>query len=235
MLCAAISLDAQVHTKRQLYKWGDDCLRKRNYECAENAFRKLLEKEQDPARLSQCYNNLGYACRETGRHAEAMEYYTAATEKDPGNWRAWSNIGNALLSDERYTEALENFTKAVENGADDNVRQNRAYTYQKLRMWDEAASDYEQLMERNPRDFRAVLNLASVLINRGDNEKAAEYADRAIALNEKSASAYVTKGIALLNLRDRAAARESFERAVALGSDNPPLAGFLEKCNEQPN
>lgn len=231
-LCLLTVAAAQAQTKKQLYKWGQECLNRGNYECAENAYRKLLVKEADDVLLSRCYVNLGFACHKQGRQSEAMKHYEMAAEKDPGNWRAWGSMATMLYNDERYTEALPYYEKAVENGGDNNLRRHRAFVYDELKMWLEAIEDYEYLLRENARDYRTMRNLAGIMINIGDNEKALEYADRAIAVNDGYAAAYVARGIALLNMKRKPEAKEAFEKASSLGSDNKRLPGLIEKCED---
>lgn len=229
-ICLLPVVAVQAQSKKQLYKWGQECLNRRNYECAENAYRKLLAKETDEIMLAQCYVNLGLACSEQGRQAEAMEYYGIAAGKDPTNWRAWGNMAFMLYNDERYSESLPYFDEAVRNGGDDRIRRQRAFVYYELKMWDEAIADCNYILGKNPDDYRTMRNLAGILINRGDNEEALEYADRAIALNSGYAAAHVTKGTALLNMKRKAEAKEAFEKASSLGSDNKRLPDLIKKC-----
>ena len=77
--------------------------------------------------------NLAESLRKRGRFEEALGYYRAAIDADPGNALAYAGMGDALVRLERYGEALKNLDRALALGLTrDTVRTLREVALERL-------------------------------------------------------------------------------------------------------
>ncbi|MFW5926041.1 MAG: DUF4388 domain-containing protein [Myxococcota bacterium] len=80
-----------------------------------------------------------------------------------------------------------------------------------------AMQTYEKAVEANPDGAEALSELGFLVLNRGNNKKAAEYARRAAELNPKDSKAWITLGAALQALRDESGAKKAYRSCVDEG------------------
>lgn len=119
------------------------------------------------------------------------------------NW-AWCEGGDPILSIKGCTALIQSFTETRNNLA--IAHSNRGITYSDKGNFDRAIADYEQALKLNP-DLAPVLNslawdLATMpSADRRDGSRAVQFAERAIALNDRepgffdsAAAAYAETG-----------------------------------------
>ena len=70
------------------------------------------------------YFNLGTLAEESGRLAEAMEYYRMALQYSPSYFDAHYNLGVLLASQNRNDEAIEHFRAALQVKPNDTAARN---------------------------------------------------------------------------------------------------------------
>jgi tetratricopeptide (TPR) repeat protein len=85
---------------------------------------------------------------------------------------------------------------------------------------------YEQAVAANPNGGEALTELSWLLLQRGKNGAAAEYAARAVKVNPTSAKAWVTLGAARQTLGDRSAAMKAYRSCVEQGEG----ARYVSQC-----
>ncbi len=81
----------------------------------------------------------------------------------------------------------------------------------------EAATLFEQVLARAPRNSTALAALSDIAFDRGEHEAAARYARQAIQADPEIAEYHARLGDALVKLRRRGEAAASYERALELG------------------
>ena len=82
--------------------------------------------------------------------------------------------------------------------------------------WDHAEATLKQLAEKNPKLSGVFLNLGIVYRNKGDNEKAADAFNRAIAANPKNVDAYNQLAVLKREAGDFTAAENLYQKALAV-------------------
>jgi DNA-binding response OmpR family regulator len=88
-----------------------------------------------------------------------------------------------------------------------------------------AEQTYEKAIEANPNGAKALSELSFMLLNRGKNSEAAEYARRAAGLDPTDSKAWITLGAALQALRDRDGAMDAYRNCVEHGEGK-----FVSQC-----
>ena len=76
---------------------------------------------------------------------------------------------------------------------------------------------YEEALAANPNGVEALTELAWFRLNRGQNEQAAQYAERASTLDPTNSKAWITLGAARQALGNASGAREAYQACVDQG------------------
>jgi tetratricopeptide (TPR) repeat protein/predicted Ser/Thr protein kinase len=119
-------------------------------------------------------------------HERALAAFRRALDRQPGSAGAWRRMGATLLSLGRDDEALDALRRALELAPEDPgalAAMGRALFIGKGRLR-EAASYFEQALEREPQAGWFALQLAHCLTLAGDLDAAEEFARRAARLQE---------------------------------------------------
>jgi tetratricopeptide (TPR) repeat protein len=86
--------------------------------------------------------------------------------------------------------------------------------------WEEAAKAFAEAIDAQPKDPVAYINFGNVLTAVGDTERAMNFYDKAISLDENATAAYYSKGSVYYDNQDFDEARKMFELAMKKGLDN---------------
>jgi CheY-like chemotaxis protein len=89
----------------------------------------------------------------------------------------------------------------------------------------EALALYEKALVSAPNDPALLARMAFNHLNRGDNQRAADFAQRAAAVDPQSSEAWIVLGAALDGLGNRPGARDAYKRCVELGKGE-----YVEEC-----
>ncbi len=84
---------------------------------------------------------------------------------------------------------------------------------------------YEQAEALDPNAPEVLSHLAFDYLNRGDNQRAADYASRAVAVDPHSSEGWIVLGAARHALGDARAARDAYRKCVELGTGE-----YVEEC-----
>ena len=154
---------------------------------------------------------------------------------------------DAFMENARKLEAAGDCVKAAEE-ARSAVEVDPAYAGAHLLMgrcamkaekWTDARTAFARAHELNPADFEAVSNLARISLLTGEVDKAAEYGDKALAIQPDSVEMKVVKGNVLMRRQEFMAARQVLEEAVKAEPDNEEavvgLASAYLSSNELSN
>jgi protein O-mannosyl-transferase len=140
----------------------------------------------DPNSLT-AYNELGAFYTKHERLAEAKAAFLKVLELNPRNVIGHSNLGQVYLQMDALTEAEREFKQAlaldpqVENGYSD-----LATVYIKSRQFAMAESLLDRALSLAPKDPVANYCLAVCHFAKGDNDRALQFMDRAVALGFKA-------------------------------------------------
>lgn len=86
--------------------------------------------------------------------------------------------------------------------------------------WEEAAKAFAEAIDAHPEDPVAYINFGNVLTAVGDSERAINFYDKAISLDENATAAYYSKGSVYYDNQNFEDARKMFELAMKKGLDN---------------
>ncbi len=145
--------------------------------------------ELDP-KSAQVHHALGRLFQMEGDYDLADEYFKRAISLDPNFTQAQNTYGAFLYSQERYEEAIEHLIIA----ADDRLYQNRAQVfenlgvcYNKLGNADAAQKAFFRATQLNPRQSRALLELAEIRYSQKNFVEARSYYRRHTSGSSQSA------------------------------------------------
>lgn len=185
--CLAESADAA----RSNAKLGLDYLAKGLYAPAKD---RLLDAIHENPHIAAGWYSMGYYSEKTGDFSNAEKYYLKAISVQPHSGSAKNNYGTFLCRRGRYQESIKQFISAAEE-------QNYLYVagaYQNaatcaLRMGDKslAMKYFNKTIENNPNVPFALLNLAKLNHEKGDDTAAEKYFldFEKIALSDKNPAA----------------------------------------------
>ena len=86
--------------------------------------------------------------------------------------------------------------------------------------WEEAAKAFAEAIDAQPEIPVAYINFGNVLTAVGDTERAMNFYDKAISLDENATAAYYSKGSVYYDNQNFEDARKMFELAMKKGLDN---------------
>src|SRR5262249_7054625 len=127
-------------------------------------------------------NNLGLALQGDGQGERAAAAYRAALAVEPGHRQALANLAHLLCNLRRYPEAAAlcaEFVRRYPEGdatilIDWGICQHHAHAY------DEAEASFRRALALAPGDALILTNFGSVLVDRGDFERADEALTQAL-------------------------------------------------------
>jgi tetratricopeptide (TPR) repeat protein len=115
------------------------------------------------------YNHLGNYFLNQRDYAQALSYYDKVIAIDPRYHKPYGNRGVVHLQERNYDAAIADFTIVIAlNPADAaGAFNNRGYAYLQLHDLDAALMDFHRAIVRDPQNFRAYMNRATVYKNIG--------------------------------------------------------------------
>jgi len=187
---------------------------------AEQGYRSALEQAPN---LLPALTHYAYLARSTGRLELALTLGARATSAAPRDADTWVLHANLCSETDRLEDAIAGYGRALE--ADPR---HRAALYNLgvalARAGDPRASAavLGQLVEVAPDDPDAWTRLAAVHLDEGKPEKAIDCAQRALALDGRSAPALNELGLALVDLGRFDDARRHYQAAIEAAPDFSP-------------
>lgn len=183
----------------------------------------------DPAAVALVAQaNTQYAA---GNIAGAIESYTDALRKAPGEGVVYLNRGNAYLYKPDFRAALADANKAIELKASplEDAYTVRGTAKAGLGDYDGGIADCNRALKINPKAWLAYNNRANNKLRKRDYAGALADGTKALALNPNSAIGYYNRGFARTNLGDQAGALADWQKAVAIQASfgaelNPKIA-----------
>jgi tetratricopeptide (TPR) repeat protein len=185
---------------------------------AEDAFERAIGINPDS---TKAWSNLSRIQLARGDKVAALASVHRAVEADPTNAEAWRDLGNMRFAAKDYRESASAFQKIVELGkaiAGDEVHLGESLM--RLGQVDAATEALLAAEKLEPENARALLGLAMLWGQRGDNKQALEYAERAVNKEPGNGAAWSSKGYALVRLGRYPEAVAAMQTAVKLAPDS---------------
>lgn len=164
------------------------------------------------------------ALHELGRDNDALFDYDAALALAPRDEDLWHNFGVSLLGLDAVDDALLAFARALDiNPNYATAAESAAFAESRRGRFPEAIAYCERLLEKDPRNQRALRLKADALLAVRRFDAALETYDAALRLSPRDVALLINRSTALLSLNRRDEAFASAKEALAC-DDNAPLA-----------
>lgn len=189
-----------------------------------------MESAAKGAELKKIFEE-GVAFSSAGKHAEAIERFTAATAISPNCFDCYNNIGYTQSQLKDWDKAEAAYKKSVEIKPDDAAAYNGLATvYNAQRKFDLAAEVSAKATELSSNlsaaggasgSADALYNQGVILWNGGKIAEAKKSFEGAVQANPSHAEAHYQLGMALVNEGNLAGAATEFEAYLKLTPDGP--------------
>lgn len=176
----------------------------------------------------------GVALSSAGKHAEAIEKFTAGTVANPACVECYNNIGYSYAQMKDYDKAEAAYKKASELKPDNSTAWNGlANIYNAQRKFDLAVEASKKATDLSADsslpgggggNADAMYNQGVILWNGGKVADAKKQFEAAIQANPSHAEAHYQLGMALVNEGNLAGAGSEFETYLKLAPDGPNAA-----------
>jgi serine/threonine protein kinase/tetratricopeptide (TPR) repeat protein len=178
------------------------------------------------------YNHLGVLYLREGRYQEAVSMFRKVIELTPDNVRGYNNLGGTYQHMGKVEDALEAYRRSVAIRPNGDALANQALLLYFAGRYGEAAAALERATALTPNDHQLWMNLGDAYRwTEGGRDKAGSAYDRAIVLanralaaNEKDASAHVTLAVSHAKRGHPELSSKHLRRALEL---DPADAGTL--------
>ncbi len=162
--------------------------------------------------------------RLAGRDRESIPYYERAIELDPNFAQAYRRLGVVSANTGEGEKFRENITKAFElrNRVSERERLAISSSYYNgvTGELEKARETYELYIRTYPRDPIPQNNLAGLLTQLGEYEKAAEHLREAVKIDPDIAISYTQLSVAFMGLNRIEEAKAILEQRIARGMEN---------------
>lgn len=116
---------------------------------------------------------------------------------------------------------------------DVNVADLRGWSYYRLGLLAEAAKDFKEGLEADPRNLRSLKGLGYCYLQQGNPVMAQRSFSLVLSQEQEDEGALVGQGLAFLALRDRVAAARMFRQALAANPGNEEAKNYLKKAEAE--
>lgn len=155
------------------------------YQEALDALKKAHQRNPSSAGIRY---ELGNAHLYLQHYREALLAYDTVLMEQPKHFEALTQKGRVLYVLQEYTNAIASFTKAIElQPKYVPAYNNRATTYSQIKNYGAALSDLEKALELDPENGTIWLNYGRVQQSIGEQEKACQSWQKAMARGEQKA------------------------------------------------
>ena len=182
---------------------------------------------------SVALNNLGIALTEADRPDDALPLLLRAVERDPTDASGWFNLGNAHAAADEFTEAGRAFDRCL---AIDGERFKAWNNLGLARLFQSDSAGAEaawlESIRIRPQFADARLNLAKLLLSRGESEVAAEHVQTVLARDRTHAEAQNMLGVIHAAEGRPREAVACFEAAVKFAPRREDFRANLERARQ---
>ena len=193
----------------------------KNYNLAINAYNKAIELAQ--GNYPSAYANRGNSYERLGNYKLAYDDYMKALERDPNNYTALYGLSMIYSSKDykdyqKSVDILEKLIKWYPKYAP--LYFDLGWNYDLLGQYDTSIIYYKKVLELNPQNVAAMINISYVYeLKLKDYENALIYADKALALKPNSLYALSNKAYALIQLKRYDEAKIYVDRQFHINPD----------------
>ncbi len=182
--------------------------------------------------LSEVFYGLGEALTGEGGVSIGALYLQMALYLRPDFPFALAALANVYETTKRHHEAIEIYNK-IPSGTplDTSIEIRKAINLNLLERTDEAKALLDRLLEKNPKDLRALDAVGTIMRGRKRYEEAVEYYTRALELIKKPEERHWTywyaRGTSYERLKKWPQAEADLKKAMKLSPDQPLVLNYL--------
>jgi len=159
---------------------------------------KARKRQEASAEVRALFDE-GTRLADAGNHAEAIEKFSLALQKDPEQANILGNMAESYRKLEKYNEAYAAYQKAIAIKPEDPVLYtNLGVVLSKMGKTKESEEAFKKAASLNPGgSAQSYFNLGATMVNSGRTEEAIEPFRQAIAADPSFADAYFELGMCL--------------------------------------
>lgn len=158
-------------------------------------------------------------------YQEAERWMKRSVQMNQGDADSWYGLGRIQYTRQMFTSAVESFEKALTLAPNSSkVENNLALTYEGLNREDDAVAAYRRALEwqsgsDHPSE-QPMLNLAIILIRRGNFDEAERLLGQAVAIAPNDSKIRDQLGRIYIQQEQFAKAQFEYEKAIAIAPDD---------------
>lgn len=162
-----ISFQSLAQSKKRLKLKAESCYGKKDYACAEEALLAAIKLDSSDNIL---LNNLAVVQQLQSKNDSALATYSKVLELEPDDIFALIGKASILGYFKKYEEALYLLNKANQiSSLNETVLLVRSEVYRHLKNPGAAMSDLKSVLQINPKQYKARLNIAFIKKDEGDS------------------------------------------------------------------
>ncbi len=174
------------------------------------------------ADYAPAHYHLGVALWNGEQRERALGELETAAKLDPNNFDYEYRLGMAYQRTGDLAHAVNTFAAAVAlRPANDDLRNTYAFLLIDTRQADRGIEESRKVLEHNPKDISALMNIGYADLKKGDFDDAEKTYRELLAIDANSAAGHYDLGIALKRKDQLEAAQKEFREAIRL---DPSLA-----------
>jgi tetratricopeptide (TPR) repeat protein len=209
-----IELDA--NNDAAYYGLGDVNMKMMNWKEAITPLEKAVQLNPDRTNVFYQIASAHQELKEFDLAAEAFKKFIASDPQQP--FEAYNRLGFCQMELQQFADAVVSFQEALKGIPDDvNITYKMAQSYEKAGQFEQAAETFYKLAEMSPKDARIYYNTVINMYNSAKMpDKAAEAANKMVALNPNDPDALFNLGFMLVQMKKFKEAIEILDRVIEL-------------------
>ncbi|GAB4288559.1 MAG: hypothetical protein Kow0068_14250 [Marinilabiliales bacterium] len=138
--------------------------------------------------MAAMYIETGIEDLKSAKYDYAIEDFKTALSFTPDNSDIYYYLGLTYYFIKDYEQSILLISRAIELNSDNIAYYNqRGISYSNYNMYDQALADFEKMLELDPNSADANLNIGSIYLLTEDYQKACQYINKAVSLNNEKA------------------------------------------------
>ncbi|NMM49170.1 tetratricopeptide repeat protein [Marinigracilibium pacificum] len=163
------------------------------------------------------YNNIGVAYLKSGKNDSASVWFQNAISLDENYYDAKLNYLQAMLAKAEFKDAVNLSSQMMVNYPDSTVLHLiSGIALMQLNEFDQATNEFNAVIDKQPENADANLNLGTIMLYQGDREGAREKALFVISQNASRHEAFNLLGMVLLSYNQNEEAIDAFDNALSI-------------------
>jgi len=151
--------------------------------------------------------------------------YSKAIDLNPKRTNTYNKRAIILYQFQMPDEAILDYNKALEYVENDTLKyviiNNRGNSFVMKRDFQAAYDNYIQVLNFNPNDIGALINIGAVLDDLGRNKEAIKYLEKVIDLEPDDIGGYLNLGYKYMMLEEYEDALDYYNKALEIDEHNP--------------